>query len=375
MGKTPRYVINLDKFIDNCMEIMTPFIREWGDNIEFGYSVKTNRDKRLIQYASSILQWNIEVVSPDEYHFCKSLGITDEQIIFNGPCKIEMFEKLRVLPKIINLDSYSEVVEFASRFSEYKGLVGLRVNFDLEKKCPGETTASEEVSRFGIDIDSQDFIKSVKLLIDNGITNIGLHMHTSTKTRSIKVFSELSKKAVELKRETNYKFSFVDMGGGFFGGQIKRDKPKMNEYAKAICTILKSEYNPYETRLILEPGASVVATCVSYETKVITKKIIRGVDVLTVDGSLLHINPFMFNRNQTFEVLNEQYDKRKKVSKQIIGAATCMENDRLATIYNQKELCVGDVLSFEFVGAYTMGFNSYFIIDPPHVDYLKENGK
>ena len=71
-------------------DIINPFEKEWGTNLQFGYSVKTNRDKELITYANTRLKWNIEVVSPDEYFYVKSLGICEEDIILNGPCKIDM---------------------------------------------------------------------------------------------------------------------------------------------------------------------------------------------------------------------------------------------------------------------------------------------
>ena len=371
MCRTPKYVIDLDKFADNCMAISNHFSAEWGENIEYGYSVKTNRDAKLIKYADEVLKWNIEVVSPDEYHYCKHHGIKDDNIILNGPCKKELLKQLEECPKIINLDNVSEVVEFVKLYQNYDGFVGLRVNFDLESKCPGETTVGQGVSRFGIDADSKDFLECVKLLRNNGINNIGLHLHTSTKSRSMKVFSELAMEAVKLKKKTMTDFCFIDMGGGFFGGQIVKGKPSMADYATAICDVLKQEYDPQKTKLILEPGASVLATCVNYETTVINKRCIRGVNVLTVDGTLLHINPFLTKRNQPFEVLDVNYGNRTVVKRQIIGGATCMENDRLAVLYNLGELQEGDVLSFKFAGAYTMGFNSYFILNPPYVEYLE----
>ena len=353
MITTPRYVVDLDKFKSNCQDVMLSFEKEWGSNIKYGYSVKTNRDKVLIKYVNKILKWNIEVVSPDEYNYVKSLCIDESQIILNGPCKESMFSSKFVLPKIVNLDNIMEVKLFASKFSNYDGCVGLRVN----------------ISRFGIDSESQDFMDAITLLKEAEINNIGLHLHTSTKTRSEKVFIELSKEAVKLKKISGLDFSFIDIGGGFFGGQIVEGKPTMEKYAVSICNILKEEFNPNKTTLVLEPGASVLATCVTYETKIINKRVVRGVDVFTVDGTLLHINPFMSNRNQPFEIINMD-SIRNEIDKQIVGGATCMENDRLATIINGKQLFVGDVLSFKNAGAYTMTLNSYFIINPPKIKYI-----
>lgn len=368
---TPRYVVHFCQFRKNCTKVMTGFNTAWGGvNVEYGYSVKTNRDSELILYANQNLGWKIEVVSPDEYNYVKGIGINDEDIILNGPCKIQLFQQFSDLPSIVNLDNYNEVNEFVRCFPRHKGLVGLRVNFDLESRCPRETTAGEEVSRFGIDADSSEFMECMNLLGKAQIVNIGLHLHISTKTRSLNVFTEIAHKAIELKQETNYDFKFIDIGGGFFGGQIVQGKPTMKQYATAICDVLKTEYNPISTKLILEPGASVLATCVSYETKIVNKRSIRGVSIFTVDGSLLHINPFMTERTQPFEILEANLAERPKINKQIVGGATCMENDRLANLVDYTELREGDLLSFKFVGAYTMGFNSHFILNPPKVEYV-----
>lgn len=173
-----------------------------GTNLQFGYSVKTNRDKELITYANTRLKCNIEVVSPDEYFYVKSLGICEEDIILNGPCKIDMIHSDLKLPAVINLDNTMEVRSFASTFPNYNGKVGLRINFDLEAKCPQETTVGSEVSRFGIDSTSAEITECINLLKNSGIRNIGIHLHTSTKTRSINVFTELAKEAVRLKHVT-----------------------------------------------------------------------------------------------------------------------------------------------------------------------------
>ena len=48
-----------------------------------------------------------------------------------------------------------------------------------------------------------------------------------------------------------------------------------------------------------------------------------------------------------------------------------MENDRFATLINTNQLNKGDILEFLDVGAYTMAFNSDFIIKSPDIIYLE----
>ena len=207
------------------------------------------------------------------------------------------------------------------------------------------------------------------MLKDAGYDKFGLHLHTSTKTRSIKVFESLAKEAVKLKEELNIDFSFIDMGGGFFGGQVVSGKPSMRDYAHTICNVLRNGFDPAKTTLILEPGASVLATCVSYKARVINVRKIRGVNVATINGTLLHLNPFMSKRNQPYVICSD-IGSRKNAEKQIICGATCMENDRLAVAIDSPELEKGDELLFGNVGAYTMTFNAYFILDPPKTVYI-----
>ena len=116
------------------------------------------------------------------------------------------------------------------------------------------------------------------------------------------------------------------MGGGYFGGQKVTGKPTMEEYAACICGELRKGFSPEKTTLILEPGASVIATCVNYISRVIGTRDVRGVRAVTLDGSLLHINPFMSSRIPSYEWLGDGDRQMEEV--QIVSGCTCMENDR-----------------------------------------------
>ena len=363
----PKYVIDFHKFEKNCNDIKNAFDKEWNGNTVYGYSVKTNRDEELIKFAFNH-GWYIEMVSPDEYKYCLNLGINQQKMILNGPCKESLIKKEKLEVKYINLDNLDEVYAFCE--SGIRCKVGLRINFDMEQVCPGESTAGEEVSRFGFDSEGEELLQAVKILQAHDYKKIGVHLHTSSVTRSENFFSVLAKKTVLLKEYLNIDFEYIDIGGGFFGGQKMEGKPSMNDYAKVICSNLKEGFSPDKTILIMEPGASIIATCISYQTSVINVRNIRGTKIITVDGTLLHINPFMVDRKQPY-IIKNNLENRKIVHKHIICGSTCMEKDRFDRIENKSEIKKGDVLCFKNVGAYTMAFNSSFIFEPPKVEYVR----
>lgn len=374
--KTPCYVIDLERFRKNCMEIQRPFEEMWESRVEFGYSVKTNHDRNLMRYAAEQLGWYIETVSPAEYEDACAVTVPG-RIIFNGPCKGAYLKKAYEAGSMINLDHLSEVEELCGgAYGKDGGAeIGIRLNFDLESLCPGETTAGDSVSRFGICYENGDFAKAVGMLRAAGIEPAGIHLHTSTKSRSARVFRMLARKAAEVIREFDLKLSYVDMGGGFFGGQKVAGKPEMKEYAQCICDELRQAVSPQETRLILEPGASVLATSVSYLSRVINVREIRGTEVATLDGTLLHINPFLNDRVPPYRIYrNEETAVRARRKKQIVCGSTCMENDRFLERAEQEALCEGDLFEFHAAGAYTMAFNSQFILRTPEVYVRNEEG-
>ena len=46
--KTPFYSVDMKKFSENCTEVMNAFLNAWGENVLFGYSVKTKDRKSVV---------------------------------------------------------------------------------------------------------------------------------------------------------------------------------------------------------------------------------------------------------------------------------------------------------------------------------------
>ena len=214
--KTPYYLIKCKQFEKNCLDIERSFKRNWGDNFLCGYSVKTNHHPYLIKLAQS-RGWLAEVVSNEEFDYAHSLNFGNNQIICNGPVKGEMLQKAIREEQILNLDHLQEVFEVKYLYEQGKvsveGIrIGLRINFDLERICRGETMAGDKIARFGICYENGDVKKAISLLKECHIPIVGIHMHTSTKSRSLKVFQVLSKMVCKIVEEFDLKLSFVDIG-------------------------------------------------------------------------------------------------------------------------------------------------------------------
>lgn len=372
---TPCYVISKEKFLENLYIIKKEFQQEWGENILLGYSIKTNHLSQIIQMAKN-KGMIAEAVSDDEYNYALDQGFDKRNIIFNGPQKSEycLVDALKNA-SIVNIDNLEEVniIERHCRdISNINVKVGLRINFDLEKVCEGETTAGNSGSRFGLNIENGELETAINKLLELQVKINGLHLHYSTKTRSLKVFEKLAEKACEVskKYELTDSIRYIDIGGGFWGGRTLKGKPTMSEYSKIISETLKHNFNPSLVTLILEPGAALLATAVTYYTRVKNVRKIKDTFVVTVDGSLLHINPFLFDRNPNYRLYTSG---KHKVLKQLICGSTCIEKDHIVQVENEIELKIGDYIQINNAGAYTMGFNNCFINLPPYV-YMN-NGK
>lgn len=365
---TPCFIIDEDELNKN-IDYMHKALQKYWNNYIIGYSYKTNSLPWIIDFLKE-KDCYAEVVSDVEYRLAKKIGYHDNKIIFNGVNK----GKKSIISAIkndaiVNIDSRREIEFIKETSFNYPVKVGVRVNFNLEKQCPGETTMGEEGSRFGINFENGELQRAINEL--NSLKNVkvvGIHLHNSTKTRSVNIYKTLARKACEIYNFFSYDLDYVDIGGGFFGGLS--DKPSYDEYIKCITEELIKKFNPKITKLIIEPGASLIASPVSFLCDVIDIKDTYANRIVTVNGSRNNIDPLMRKKSYFYEVISNEYNKNL-LKKQIVSGYTCMEEDRILTIVDSKELRVGDKLLFNKVGSYTMTLSPLFIEYFPSV-YVKK---
>lgn len=357
MLNTPYYIIDIKKLEKNLSDLRKSFTTLW-PNFVVGYSFKTNNLPWIASWMKS-QQVLAEVVSTPEYELAKYVGYDDNQVIINGPCKgYKTMDKILKAEGVVNLDNFQEIAYIQKYQYDYlNGIkVGLRINFDLESICPGETIPGKDPGRFGFNLENGDFDKAVNLLREiPNVKIVGIHAHHSTRTKSLGIFKAITSKACECASFCN-NLEYIDLGGCLFGD--KPGAPTFDEYAKSIVSVLNQYQIPSSVKLILEPGAALIASPVSYVCKVTGTKDIKGVRLVYTDGTIKHIAPQMNVIKFCYTVNPSSYNIIKR---QVVSGYTCIEMDRFLDIADQKELCVGDEVAIHNVGAYTMSLSPLFI--------------
>lgn len=369
-SRTPYFNIDVNRLLSNLSLLNSEFRSIWG-NFIVGYSFKTNT-------LPWILKWMLdhgayaEVVSSFEYNLALNIGYSPDKIIFNGPCKGDdtLIESLKN-GSIVNLDNFREISVIINNIDKFEGKkikVGLRINFDLEAHCPNETILGNEPGRFGFNVENEDIFRAIDLLKTiPELKIVGFHGHHSTRSKSLKIFKAIATQICKIK-DCADSLEYIDMGGCFFGDKL--GVPSFTEYAKTITSVFRQYDVPESVYLIMEPGAALIASPVSYVCKVVDVKRVRDVTIVTTDGSITHINSQMSNvkfrvsHNSTFKEI---------IPRQIISGFTCIEKDRFAELIEDNKLCIGDEIVVYNVGAYTMSLAPLFIELFPCVIVTEDN--
>ncbi len=362
--QTPYFVID-EPVLQHYYDMLVKSLSESWGNYLIGYSFKTNSLPWLVSYVKRRGAY-AEVVSEDEYSLAKYMGFQDDEIIYNGPYKgLKSFEDVLLAGGIVNLDSMQEIdwlTDLAGAHPDKIFEVGIRANFNLEKMCPGETTMGEVSGRFGFCYETGKFAEALKILRSlSNVSVTGLHLHSSSKSRSVNIFRSIAQMACQLKTEFNLNLNYVDLGGGYCGGMEGR--PEYPDYFPVVAEELRKCFSPNQTRLIVEPGISLISKCTTFVTSIFDTRDIKGTRYVMTDGSRFNIDPTMIKSSHLFHIdyTTNCSAPRPVIIQQIISGFTCMEVDRLFTYADQPELIPGDRIIYENVGGYTMSLNPLFI--------------
>lgn len=367
--ETPYFLISESKLKNNILAFKNALIDIWPNSL-LAYSVKTNSLPWLLKYLNkeNVLA---EVVSDQEYHLAKLCGFSDKDIVFNGPIKGEETLKEALKGKTyVNVDSQKDL-EYIKQNCPEDAFIGVRVNVDPNVFVENDIGYQEDGFRFGFSEKNGALLETLETIFKySRNTKLGLHLHCNSITRSVEVYRRIAKYAANIIKKYNLELSFIDIGGGFFGGV--EGKPTQRQYISCIKEELQTVVDISKTKLIVEPGSAIIGSVVDLHTKVLDVKNTDYARIVTTDGSRVHIDPLWAKNRYMYSI--EQKNKTNMREKQVVCGYTCMDHDRIMIIENKPELQAGDEIIYHRVGAYSMTFGGMFIRYYPDVFVETESG-
>ena len=375
------YYLIKESELNKDIELLRGALRDnWGDNSIMGYSVKTNSLPWLLNHLRKE-GFYAEVVSDSEYDLARRLGYDADKIIYNGPIKDRaVFKQVIMDGGIVNLDSNYELDWLEEMSASSMAIkVGIRINADIASLSPNEELLEEDGGRFGYCLENGTVAQVIERI--KSMPNVklsGLHLHSSTKSRSVEVYGALAKLAVNVARDYNLDVEYIDMGGGYFGG--RDDMPNYRDYFGVIARVLSEYFSKDKVTLIAEPGVSLVSRASSLITEVIDTKDIRGHRYVVTTGSRVLLNPQVTRHTyphhiEYMESPTAPDGPRQPLPSQWICGSTCMEYDRLFEIRDGAELKPGDRVVYDLAGGYTIALSPLFIHYFPKVIIEKITGE
>lgn len=351
------YLLDSDQFRTNFQELKEAFSAIY-PNFNIAYSYKTNYTPKFCRIVNELGGY-AEVVSELEMELAHRCGVDYSRIIWNGPIKDEeRMSEFLLAGGTVNIDSISEaeyIKELAVK-ANHKLNVGIRCNYDV---------ADGVVSRFGFDVDGEDFKKVLEIVTTTpNLHFINFQCHFAK--RQIEYWPARAKGMVELLDRVGVIPERVDIGGGLFGkmadslkAQFTSEIPGYKKYAEAAATVFAEYFKDKEVKpeLIIEPGSAVVGDCMKFVGTVKTIKNVRGKYFASVLGSQKNIS--MTGINPPMEVVHMS-EGQEYEGVDLVGF-TCIEGDVLYKNYTGV-LAVGDAIVISNCGSYSLVMKPPFIL-------------
>ena len=322
------------------------------------FSVKSNSNISLLKEIKK-LGLGADVVSKGELFASLKAGINKKKIVFSGVGKtkdeIEYAIKKKIL--LINSESLSEVLVIEKVAKKLNRVVdiGLRLNPDTDAETLKQISTGKSENKFGVD--KKTFIKIINLMKDSKFINIKcLSVHIGSQILNHKPYEKMLNVLDKLLKNLDYKFEFIDLGGGM--GINYDNKIKKLNYFKYKKSIIKFK-NKYNCKIIFEPGRSIIGNVGVLVTKVIYLKHNKTKTFVILDAAMNDlIRPALYNAKHRIIPFQRNMSRSKKTL-EFVGPV-CETTDKFLTEKKFQSIKENDIMVICDTGAYGYSLSSNY---------------
>jgi len=337
------------------------------------FAIKSNTNVNLIREIKKF-GLGADVVSMGELMMALKAGIDSKKIVFSGVGKtsneISYAIDKRIL--LINAESRSEINEIERIAISKKKIVniGIRLNPNTDAKTLKQISTGKKENKFGVDEKTFLNLVNYSKLLKN-INLKCLSVHIGSQIVDHKPYEKMLKVVDRIIKKSNHKFEFIDLGGGM-GISYEKNNKKLNyqKYNIAIKKFLRD----HKSRIIFEPGRSIVGNTGSLISKVIYIKENAKKDFIILDVAMNDLmRPALYGaKHRTLPAI-----KKNEVSKKIYEfvGPICESTDKFITLKKFQKLKEKDLVVMCDVGAYGMSLSSNYNVRPKLPEILIKGSK
>jgi len=367
---TPIYCYSYERLKENIIYFKKSF-NSFSPLICF--AIKSNTNVNLIKEIGKF-GLGADVVSMGELMIALKAGIDPKKIVFSGVGKTSIEINYAIDKKIllINAESESEIheIERIARFKNKIVNIGIRLNPNTDAKTLRQISTGKKENKFGVDektlfnlINYSSFSKNINLKC--------LSVHIGSQILDHKPYEKMLKVVDKIIKKSNYKFEFIDLGGGM-GISYEKNNKKLNyqKYNFAIKKFLKN----HKSKIIFEPGRSIVGNIGSLVSKVIYIKENDKKNFIILDAAMNDLmRPALYGANhRTLPVIKTNQTSKKIY--EFVGPI-CESTDTFTTIKKFQVLKEKDLVVMCDVGAYGMSLSSNYNVRPKPSEILIRGSK
>ena len=283
-----------------------------------GFAVSSLFEARLVQAALKT-HTEIHLTSP---------GIREEEI-----------EELASLCSHINFNSLGQLERLGSKIRD-AAQMGLRINHGVSSIPDDRYNPCRQASKLGVPLDElKDFAlehpEKIKLLK-------GLHFHTHFLEADAKPLERALRSLETELGSLLENLEWINLGGGY--------APRNKDDADAFKDVLQRFIKRFKGKIILEPGNAIIGKAGSLHTRVIDLFERDGTTIAVLDTGVHHL-PEVFEYQKAPTVKESEPEGHFRV---LLAGCTCLAGDLFGVYDFTQPLSLGDTLTFENVGAYSL---------------------
>ncbi len=337
------------------------------------FAIKSNTNLNLIREIKKF-GLGADVVSKGELLMALKSGIKPKKIVFSGVGKTteELSFAIDKNILLINAESKSEIKEInrIAKLKRKKVQIGIRLNPNTDAKTLNKISTGKKENKFGVN--NQTFIEILNYCKNSKNINLKcLSVHIGSQILDYRPYKKMLAVISKILDKINYKFEFIDLGGGM-GISYDDDNKKLN-YRK-YNSIIEKFLQKHKSKIIFEPGRSIVGNTGILISKVIYIKNNGSKSFIILDTAMNDLmRPALYGAYHKI-LPSKKTNKSSKRVYDFVGPI-CESTDKFCSLKKFQKLEENDLIVMCDVGAYGMSLSSNYNLRPKPVELLIKGSK